>query len=67
MLKFQVIRGAGGGGRGYWGIFPFSQQNFPCVPEFPKSISSILLFPAPLNYAFVPVLSLLFSFCFHVP
>ena len=48
-------------------MFPCSQQNFPCDPVFPKSISLILVFPVLVKYAFVPVFPVLFSFCSHVP
>ena len=38
-----VVRASGGGWGGGGSMFPSSQQNFPCVPVFPKSISSILV------------------------
>ena len=50
-------------------MFPCSQQNFPCVPVFPKSISSVSVFPIPLNMLFSRVPSyifLLFPYS-HVP
>ena len=49
---------------------PCSQQNFPCVPLFHRSIFSIFLFPVPHNIrstAFVPMFQALFSFCSLVP
>ena len=41
-MKIGVREGLPGGS-----MFPCSQQNFPCVPVFPKSISSIWVFPVP--------------------
>ena len=44
-----------------------SQQNFPCVPLFPKSIFCDFGVPCSLNTAFVPMFPALFSSCSLVP
>ena len=50
--------GEGGGGGGI--MFPCSQQDFPCVPMFPKSISAFLVFPVRSNILFSRVPSFIF-------
>ena len=56
-----------------WSMFPFSQQNFPCIPLFPKTLKVFFfrfwssLFPKTSDTAFVPLIPALFSFCSLVP
>ena len=43
-------------------MFHCSQQNFPCVPVFPKSISSSLVFLVPYNMLLFPCSQFYFPF-----
>ena len=44
-------------------MFPCSQQNFPCIPLFPKGIIFDFGLPCFLNTTFVPLFPALFSSC----
>ena len=62
-VRASHLRGWGVGHRG--SVFPRSQQNFPCVLLFPKSIFVDFGVPYSLKYQkhrFVPVFPALFSF-----
>ena len=51
-----------------WGsMFPCSQQNLPCVPVFPESISLILVFPAPQITLLFPCSQFYFPFVPMLP
>ena len=51
-----------------WGsMFPCSQQNLPCVPVFPESISLILVFPVPQITLLFPCSQFYFPFVPMLP